>query len=162
MRRACSLLALGLMMASTPVAAAALDTIFPRGKQVCYVAAARPGTTRAIRMLRLTRPLRFQPQDTKTSRVVRAVINFTGDDKLRMEDSVTCKDDGGRIACQSTTCDGTGFTLDVMKGGDLRIEQDKMSPNVIWACEQDAIREIVLTDDELALVLRRGAGSCLD
>lgn len=164
MRIACRLLTVGFFasLSAAPAAANLLDAVFPRSKQVCYSATARPGTTRAIKMLRLTRPIRLHAQDNKTSRVVRAVINFTGEGNPRTEDAVTCRSDGSRIACLSTTCDGTGFTLEVMKGGDLRIDQEQMSPNVIWACDKDEIREIALTDDELSLILRKGSGSCLD
>ncbi|MCA0423898.1 MAG: hypothetical protein LCH61_11325, partial [Proteobacteria bacterium] len=51
--------------------AAAIDTVFPRSKQVCYVAKAKPGTVRAIGMVRLTRPVRLHQHDTKTARAVR-------------------------------------------------------------------------------------------
>ena len=152
-----------LMAGGLPATAAGLlDTTFPRGKQVCYSATARAGTTRAISMFRLTRPLRYQSYDTRETRVVRVVINFAGPDRSRIEDSLTCRETGGRITCQSTTCDGTGFELGTGRQGELTVQQDKASPNVIWSCEQDAVRDLVLADEELSLVLRRGSGSCLD
>lgn len=163
MRSRFSLVLASLFAGTLPTSAAGLlETAFPRGKQVCYSATARAGSTRAISMFRLTRPLRYQSYDTRETRVVRVVINFAGPDKSRIEDSLTCRETGGRITCQSTTCDGTGFDLSAGRQGDLVAQQDKASPNVIWSCEQDAIREIVLADDELSLVLRRGSGSCLD
>ena len=157
-------LAFAGLCATTHVASGAslLDTAFPRGKQACYSATARTGAERAIQLVRLTRPLRFQSYDTRDTRIVRAVINFAGPDKSRLEDSLTCKESSGRLVCQSTTCDGTGFEITAGRGGDLMLQQDKASPNVIWSCEQDAIRNITLSDEELSLVLRRGTGSCLD
>lgn len=157
-----ALLAALAVLAPASAGATNLDGVFPRAKQMCYAAKARPGSTRAISMIRLNRPVRLHQHDTRTARVVRVVINFTGEGNLRLEDSVLCKADSGRLLCQSTSCEGTGFTLTQDKSGVLLLEQEAMAPNVIWSCERDELRNIVLTDDELTLALRVGTGSCLD
>ncbi|MCA0423508.1 MAG: hypothetical protein LCH61_09325, partial [Proteobacteria bacterium] len=92
----------------------------------------------------------------------RVVINFSGDENSRIEDTVLCKGASGAIACQSTSCEGTGFTLRQNERGRLTIYQEAASPDVVWSCETDAIRAIVLMDDERALDLTAGSGSCLN
>lgn len=151
-----------ILAVAEPATAAPIDAVFPRARQVCYVAKAKPGSVRAIGMLRLTRPVRLHQHDTNSARAVRIVINFSGEGTPRLEDTVLCKGARGALTCQSTTCEGTGFTLRQDERGRLTIHQEAASPDVVWSCEEDAIRAIILTEEERALDLATGSGSCLN
>ncbi len=151
----------GFLAVAPSEAGQLLDRTFPRGKKTCFAAKARSGQTAAIEMIRLTRPERLQSYDSKDSRIVRVVVNFSGKTAQRVEDSVNCRDENGRITCQSTTCDGSGFSLEPLSDGGVMLRQKSGSPDVIWSCETDDLRTIELTETETMLRLSRATGSCL-
>jgi hypothetical protein len=137
-----------------------LDRIFPRGQQVCYGRKAEMAVPTSFRLIRITRPKRFQQYDGAESRHVRVVINFTGKDR-RFEDSASCVEDGDRLRCLSTSCDGGGFLIEPGNAGGVQMRHGTVKTFTIWGCAEDRIRNIALRQEDQIVPMRRGVGACI-
>lgn len=161
-----ALFALTLALAGTSAlqeaaAGPLLDQIFPRGQQVCYGRRAEQAVPTSFRLIRITRPRRFQQYDGSESRHIRVVINFAGKDR-RFEDNASCVEDSGRIRCTSTTCDGGGFLLEPAGGANITMRHGTAKTFIIWGCGDDKIRNIALRPEDHVVPMRRSSGACIN
>ncbi|HRJ69348.1 MAG TPA: hypothetical protein PK812_07045 [Beijerinckiaceae bacterium] len=160
-RRAILALPLILLGATQAAAGPLLDRIFPRGQQVCYGRKAELAVPTSFRLIRITRPKRFQQYDGADSRHVRIVINFAGRDR-RYEDNASCVEDGDRLRCLSATCEGAGFLIEPGEAAGIRLRQGTVKTFVIWGCGDDKIKSIALRPEDQLVPMRRATGACIN
>lgn len=158
--RIAALALVGLTIGESAAAGPLLDKVFPRGQQVCYGRRAELAVPTSFRLIRITRPKRFQQYDGADSRHVRVVINFAGKDR-RFEDNASCVQDGDRLRCTSTTCDGGGFLLEP-SGASVIMRHGSAKTFVIWGCAEDKVRNIALRAEDHVVPMRRSAGACIN
>lgn len=160
-RHALLALPLALMAGTEASAGPLLDRVFPRGKQVCYGRKAELAVPTSFRLIRITRPARFQQYDGADSRHVRIVINFAGRDR-RYEDNASCVEDGDRLRCLSASCEGAGFLIEPDEAAGVRLRQGTTKNFVVWGCGDDKLRAITLRPEDNLVPLRRGTGACIN
>lgn len=152
-------LALSLLACAAQEApAATIEDVLPRGEAVCYGAA--PATHPVFRLVRVTRPERFQPYDSAGARMVRVVLNFKSPD-ARLEDTASCRLRGGQVVCVSTSCEGTEFRL-TQEGGTFRILFEPAAPKALWSCSEPPLRALAMSDRDRSLSVTRSKGACLE
>lgn len=151
-------LSLLLLASVAQVEAATLEDFLPRGGDVCY--GATPERHPAFKMVRVTRPERFQSYDSAGARMVRVVINFNKPE-ARLEDTASCKLRGEELVCVSTSCDGTEFKI-VSSQSQFSIVFEPAAPKSIWSCAELPLRALVLDEKQKSVVADRGKGSCIE
>lgn len=149
-------------VASFAAAAANLETMLPRGRNICYGGPGAGQTNQILQRVRVTRPVRLQSYDSNQGRMVRIVVNFSRPSGARLEDTATCNEKDGEILCRSTSCESAVFALREEDNGRLRLKFDAAIPKAIWSCSEEPLRSIRMTDDQRYITIVRGTGSCLE